>query len=376
MLTQELGSELSRSMLGIIPASNIPEIVLSQFSLIGWDHHKNPSFIWRLSDLTMHDGEGKGSSIDGFRITNSEVMAIIRGGELLALLPEGSWIMKPEAVFMATLEASAGKFELVWIDLRTIILRFEVMDLRTETGRHRLHGELALSVVDPTKLVNKFILTNSKALSKDIQDDVLDELLALMSSEASTRSPDDPSWQQHVEESSKIKLVKRISNWGLMPSDLGIVEERRESGSAQRVKAKEIESTKAAQVPKEEGPSSSVRIPVESTPLSRRTEMSQSDSALIHMLEWESAPKTWIPLNQKGKVACDGCGEHSDMFAECRLSCRFPQKCRLCKKCYPKRNDCAFLVEVVDIPPSSMKTAERFAQSANKERELGSPTTR
>lgn len=371
MTAQDLGSEFARAILGIFPASSVPEIVLSQFSLISWDHAKNPGFMWKLSDLSWQDlGEGKVASVDGFKITNYETVAVLRNGELLALVPEGSWVMKPEAEMTAQ-ETRSSELELVWIDLRLLTIKVELADLQIETGRHHFNIELALRVVDPAKLVNEFIIKSDR-MGTAIQDGVLEELFALMNGVSSNFDLDDPSWQSRIAEASKAKLEKSISDWGLLPTDLKIVEELSTTGSA-RLGVEKADIKDVAKVTKEVTPSPIAHVPAEVKLPPRRPERSKSDGELLKMLEWDTAPRRWIPSSMKGQLTCDGCGARTEAFAECRLSCRFLQKCRLCRSCYLQRNNCAFLVEVMEVPP---KMAERFAQptKTDSDRELGSTT--
>jgi len=373
MTAQDLGSEFARAILGIFPASSVPEFVLSQFSLISWDHRKNPGFMWKLSEFSWQDlGEGKVASVDGFKISNYETVAVLRNGELFALVPEGSWVMKPEAEMTAQ-EASSSELELVWIDLRPLTIKVELADLQTETGRHHFHIELALRVADSAKLVNKFIVKNDR-MGTSIQDDVLEELFAFMNVESSNSNLEDPSWQSSIAEASKIKLEKRISDWGLLPIELKIVEEQRTTSNARRVEVEKVDIKEVAKVPKEVViPSPTTHVPAEVALPPRKSERAKSDGDLLQMLEWDTAPRRWIPSSMKGQLTYDGCGTRTEAFAECRLSCRFLKKCRLCKSCYLQRNNCAFLVEILEVPP---KTADRLAQptKTDSERELGSTT--
>jgi len=378
MTVQDLGSEFARAILGIVPASSLPEIVLSQFTLISWDHGKNPGFIWTLSGFSWQDlGEGKVASVDGFKISDYETVAVLRGGEILALVPGGSWVMKPEAETTAR-EASSGELELVWIDLRPMTIRDELADLQTETGHRHFNIEFSLRVADPAKFVDKFIIKNDK-MGASIKDDVLEELFSLMNGVSSNSDLNDPSWQSRIAGESRARLEKSISDWGLLPTDLKIVEGPSATGSARHEQEgadiKEVTKVlkRATEVLKEIAPSPLAKAPSEVKLPPHRPERSQSDGELLHMLEWDTAPRRWIPSSMKGQLTCDGCGAHTETFAECRLSCRFLQKCRLCKRCYLQRNSCAFLVEVMEVPP---KMADRFAQppKADSEGKLGSTT--
>lgn len=173
-----------------------------------------------------------------------------------------------------------------------------------------------------------------------------------------------------------MKLEKNISDWGLLPTDLKIVGELSATGSERRVKVEveKAEIKEVAKVPKEALTHlPTARIPAEAALPQRRPGRLKSDGDLLRMLEWDTAPRGWVPSSMKGQLTCDGCGARTEAFAECRLSCRFPKKCRLCKSCYLQRNNCAFLVEILEVPT---KAADRLTQptKADSERELGSTT--
>jgi hypothetical protein len=76
------------------------------------------------------------------------------------------------------------------------------------------------------------------------------------------------------------------------------------------------------------------------------------------MLEWDTAPKRWVPASRREEIKCDGCGERANLFAMCTLSCKFLHKCVLCRKCYLIRKSCTFFITLEDIQPRRESTDE------------------
>ncbi|MBO3803665.1 MAG: hypothetical protein JTT11_07345 [Candidatus Brockarchaeota archaeon] len=340
MPNQDLGSELARASLGIVPASSVPELVLSQFSLIGWDRQKNPGILWKLTSLVWQDtSEGKVTTIDGFKVGNNEIVAVLRGGEVAALVPEGSWVMKPESE-LAEGEINASGFELVWLDLRPLTLGFDVEDLRIQGASQRLRGELTLRITDPAKTVSR--ATQIQGKSQNLSEEVIGRLSSIMREEASILESYDPSWQPKIAEASKKRLSELLSEWGMSLADFKV-----EGKTGARVN---VEEGRRPGIQEEGTARAAARFP-EAAPAQIPQKAPPAGDKIIQMLDWDAAPKRWVPASRKGEIRCDGCGEKADAFSVCALSCRFLQKCRLCKRCYHLRRVCAFFVPLETLQP-------------------------
>ncbi len=354
MPSQDLGSELARASLGIVPASSVPEIVLSQFSLISWDHQKAPGFFWRLPSLTWQDlNEGKVTSIDGFKVEKYETLVVLREGKIVALVPEGSWVMKPDSGLEGK-ETNGSWLEIVWVDLRPKTFGFDVDELHVQGTRFRLQGELTIRIADPAKLVEHLLLMQSKDFM--FMDDVLERLSILIRGEASSLEHRDPSWQSSLLESVRKKLSDEILEWGLVLTDLKTAGETSAIGSFRGEEASSGEEGRVVKESDVRTATISPQVAIEASPVKSATIASDS---VIQMLDWDTAPKRWIPASRKGELKCDGCGGSSETFAVCALSCRFLQKCRLCRRCYPLRRSCAFFVSLETLQPKKRMVDER-----------------
>jgi hypothetical protein len=74
----------------------------------------------------------------------------------------------------------------------------------------------------------------------------------------------------------------------------------------------------------------------------RREQQAPVSHVPMSDIEWETLPRRWVPQSKKGEVKCDGCGSDVDLYAECNMTCKTGNKCRLCKECFSKRKICAF----------------------------------
>jgi len=331
MSTMELESEFARISAGVLPASAVPKSIIDQTELVGWDHEKRLGMIWRIPDpSTPDDGFQNMAMIEGLSVREHEKVVILVEERPRAIIPNGDWLMKRDHDTRKEGPLRDQRLELVWVDLREFETSRKLLAIPSEGGKKSdFDCTLHFRVTDPGIMVRNLIIEENVSSGKELDRKIHDVIEETVSGIAKSKSGDSLSITQQARES----LTKRMGDWGM------------ELVSIKLDRLPEPKKEAPLPPPRETiPPITTQRQPLRAIMakaiLKREQPIPQNKSSLD--VEWEAITKRWIPLARKGEIKCDGCGSEVDYFAECNLTCRLGNKCKLCKDCFTKRKSCAF----------------------------------
>jgi len=327
----ELESEFARISAGVLPASSVPKSIIDQTEFVGWDHEKRLGMIWRVPDpSTPDDGYQNVAMIEGLSVREHEKVVVLVEERLRAIIPNGEWLMKREYDTRKEGFKDDQRYELVWVDLREFETSRKLLAVPTEGGKKSdFDCTLHFRVTDPGIMVRNLILEENVLSGRELDLKIDGAIEGAVSGIAKLRLGASSSIVQPAREA----LAKRIGDWGM-----------------------ELVSLKLDRMPepRKEAPHPPPREPITPIGTQRQPPRAIMEKAILKPeqqtpaniasldVDWETVTKRWIPLTRKGEIKCDGCGNDVDYFAECNLTCRLGNKCKLCKDCFIKRKLCAF----------------------------------
>jgi hypothetical protein len=345
MPTAELESDVKRVIVGALPASVTPSSTTVE--PLSWDHRRFPGIFWRKPDPFIPDILTKEMRLlGGVKIGESEKAMVVVEGRPYAIIPSGDWLQDDIGVKGG--DGGMRGMELIWVDMRQFEASCHISGVRTAGGRTiDVECDLRFRVTDANALVRNLVM------EYDVKSKDLDPMIQIMFEKAVISEVGKRATLDLPTKTSRAVmavLMGQMGGWGMEPVAVRLSE------------APPWARGKAPPIAREPAPSSDVSRSQLHEFLLKTRKKAVVDMAAPD-LEWDAAPKRWVPKSRKGEVKCDGCGDNDgDLYALCEVTCRSSTKCRLCRECLPKRKMCAFTS--INVRTSELWMKEMLEKSA------------